>query len=257
MLTVIPVRAFADNYIWLIRGPRDGTRVLAVDPGDARPVVETLRQGGLSLAGILVTHHHPDHTGGVVELVERFRISVFGPTRETIPALTRGLAEGDLVEFDDLGLQFQVLEVPGHTAGHIAYAGHGALFCGDTLFSGGCGRLFEGTPEQMLRSLSRLSALPPETRVYCTHEYTLSNLRFARVVDPGNAATAAYEEDCRQRRNREEPTLPSTIGLERNINPFLRCDREPVVRAAEQHAGRRLTTAVDVFAAVRQWKDQF
>lgn len=258
MLTVNPVRAFADNYIWLIQGLKDTSRVVAVDPGDARPVVEALQREALSLAGILITHHHRDHTGGVEALVEKFQgVPVFGPARETIPALTRGLAEGDLVAFEDLGLRFQVQEVPGHTAGHIAYVGHGAVFCGDTLFSGGCGRLFEGTPAQMLGSLSRLSALPPDTLVYCTHEYTLSNLRFARVVDAGNAVTAAYEEECRQRRHREEPTLPSTIGRERNINPFLRCDREAVVRAAEQHVGRRLTTAVEVFSAVRQWKDQF
>lgn len=257
MLTVNPVRAFADNYIWVIHGLKDAARVVAVDPGEARPVTEALRQGGLTLGGILITHHHRDHIGGVEELVERFGVPVFGPAREAIPAMTRGLNEEDVVELADLGLRFQVREVPGHTAGHIAYVGHGAVFCGDTLFSGGCGRLFEGTPAQMLGSLSRLSALPADTRVYCTHEYTLSNLRFARVADPDNAVTAAYEENCRQRRNREEPTLPSTIGLERDINPFLRCDRESVVRAAERHAGRRLQSAVEVFAAVRQWKDQF
>lgn len=257
MLEVNAVRAFADNYIWLVHAITDRTRVAVVDPGDAQPVRQALSDSGLTLAAILVTHHHRDHVGGVQELVDEFPVPVFGPARETIPGGPRALAQDDEVGLPELGLKFRVLDVPGHTAGHIAYVGHGAVFCGDTLFSGGCGRLFEGTPGQMLESLSRLQALPDETRVYCTHEYTLNNLRFARVADPGNPATAAYEEECRQKRAREEPTLPSTIGRERGINPFLRCDQDNVIRTAEAHAGRRLTTTTEVFAAVRHWKDQF
>jgi hydroxyacylglutathione hydrolase len=257
MLEVTPVRAFADNYIWLIHGETDRTRVAAVDPGDGQAVERTLQERGLTLAALLVTHHHRDHIGGVEALVARFGVPVFGPARESIPGHCRPLGEGDEVTLAELGLGFSVMDVPGHTAGHIAYLGHGAVFCGDTLFSGGCGRLFEGTPAQMLDSLSRLADLPIETRVYCTHEYTLNNLRFARVADPGNAATAAYEVECMQKRNRDEPTVPSTIALERQINPFLRCDDSNVKHAAESHAGGRLTDKTAVFAAVRQWKDQF
>lgn len=257
MLEVTPVRAFADNYIWLIHGATDRSRVVAVDPGDGPAVERALQERGLSLAALLVTHHHRDHTGGVEGLVARFGIPVFGPARESIPGTPRPLGEGDEVTLAELGLGFRVMDVPGHTAGHIAYVGHGAVFCGDTLFSGGCGRLFEGTPAQMLDSLTRLADLPRATRVYCTHEYTMNNLRFARVADPGNAATAAYEEACMQKRNRDEPTLPSTIGLEREINPFLRCEDANVKQAAESHAGRRLMDTAAVFAAVRQWKDQF
>lgn len=257
MLEVNPVRAFADNYIWLVRGMADRSRVVAVDPGDAQPVRRFLQDAGLTLAAVLVTHHHRDHAGGVQELVEAFDVPVFGPARETIPGHPQALEEGDEVNLEAIGLRFRVLDIPGHTAGHIAFVGHGVVFCGDTLFSGGCGRLFEGTPAQMVESLSRLANLPGDTRVYCGHEYTLNNLRFARAADPGNPATAAYEEDCRQKRAREEPTLPSTIAQEREINPFLRCDSDTVRQAAETYAGRRLMTATDVFTVLRQWKDQF
>jgi hydroxyacylglutathione hydrolase len=257
MLEVTPVRAFSDNYIWLIHGQTDRSRVAAVDPGDGLAVDRALQERGLTLAALLVTHHHRDHTGGVEALVARHGVPVFGPARESIPGPFRPLGGGDKVDLAELGMAFEVMDVPGHTAGHIAYVGHGAVFCGDTLFSGGCGRLFEGTPAQMLDSLTRLADLPRETRVYCTHEYTMNNLRFARVADPGNAATAAYEEECMQKRNRDEPTLPSTIALEREINPFLRCDDGNVKQAAESHAGRRLMDKTAVFAAVREWKDQF
>lgn len=256
MLEVSPVRAFADNYIWLIHGT-DRERVAVVDPGDAVPVKRVLEQRGLRLDAILVTHHHPDHVGGVAELAATFRVPVYGPARERIPGDPHRLAEGDRVNLDTLEVAFEVLDVPGHTAGHIAYVGPGAVFCGDTLFSAGCGRLFEGTPAQMENSLAKLAGLPAETQVYCTHEYTLNNLRFASVVDAGNPAIEAYEGLCRQRRSRDEPTLPSTIALERNVNPFLRCDQERVKQAAEAHAGRSLANTTQVFAVVRQWKDKF
>lgn len=257
MLKVTPVSAFSDNYIWLIHENGSGNQVVAVDPGDAVPVLEHLATAGLDLAAILVTHHHGDHVGGVSRLVEQFGVPVYGPATESIPGRTAALIHGDVVELDKLGLRFDVLDVPGHTAGHIAYHGHGSLFCGDTLFSGGCGRLFEGTPAQMTKSLDRLSALPPETRVYCTHEYTLSNLRFARMVEPGNDALSAYCQKAKHYRAQGQPTLPSTLALEAEINPFLRCDTETVRESAERYRGSSLKDRVDVFAAVRAWKDEF
>lgn len=257
MLQVTPVRAFTDNYIWLIHAPEDARRVVAVDPGDAKPVEHTLASRDLTLSGLLITHHHRDHVGGVAELLEGRDIPVYGPATETLPGDPRRLREGDSVTFAELGLTFEVLDVPGHTAGHIAYVGHGAVFCGDTLFSAGCGRLFEGSPEQMHSSLSKLAALPAETLVYCAHEYTLSNLQFGLAVEPGNQAAARYLELCRKLRARDEATIPSDIRRERNVNPFLRCDDETVKQAAEAHAGRRLQSQPEVFAVIRQWKDGF
>ena len=258
MLQVTPVRAFSDNYIWLIHSPRDASRVVAVDPGDARPVEGLLASRNLELSGILITHHHGDHVGGVEALLARHPgIPVFGPASETIPGNPQRLREGDRALFPELELAFEVLDVPGHTAGHIAYVGHGALFCGDTLFSAGCGRLFEGTAEQMHDSLSKLAALPAETSVYCAHEYTLSNLKFSLAVQPDNEAAASYLAHCRELRARDEATIPSDIRRERNVNPFLRCDDETVKQAAEAYAGRRLPSQPEVFAVIRQWKDSF
>lgn len=257
MLEASPVRAFSDNYLWLIRTPSDRSGAVVVDPGDARPVQATLDEQGLALRAILVTHHHADHVGGVAELAERHGVPVYGPARERMPCAHWPLDEGDQVSLAELGLEFRVMAVPGHTLGHIAYHGHGALFCGDVLFSAGCGRLFEGTAAQLLGSLDRLAALPDDTRIYCAHEYTLGNLRFAATVEPGNADVLESLESVRALRSRDAITLPSTIGRERRINPFLRC-REPAVRAAaEAHAGTPLPAAVDVFAAVRAWKDGF
>lgn len=257
MLEVSPVRAFSDNYLWLIRAPGDRAGAVVVDPGDARPVQVALEQQDLELRAILVTHHHPDHVGGVRALAERYSAEVFGPARETLPCKFRPLEGGAIVSLAGLGLEFDVMDVPGHTLGHIAYHGHGALFCGDTLFSGGCGRLFEGTPAQMLDSLDRIAALPDETLVYCAHEYTLGNLRFAAAVEPGNADVLETLDAVRALRSRDAITLPTTLGHERRINPFLRC-REPAVRAAaEARAGRPLAAASDVFAVIRGWKDEF
>jgi hydroxyacylglutathione hydrolase len=223
MLQVTPVRAFTDNYIWLIHSPRDASRVVAVDPGDAKPVERLLAARNLTLAGLLITHHHGDHVGGVDELLQNRRgIPIYGPAAEIIPGNPQRLREGDRALFPELGLTFDVLDVPGHTAGHIAYVGHGAVFCGDTLFSAGCGRLFEGTAEQMHDSLSKLAALPAETSVYCAHEYTLSNLKFSLAVAPDNEAAASYLAHCRDLRARDEATVPSDMRRERNVNPFLR-----------------------------------
>jgi hydroxyacylglutathione hydrolase len=257
MLEVSPVRAFSDNYLWLVRTPGDPTGAVVVDPGDARPVQVALEEQDLQLRAILVTHHHPDHVGGVRALAERYSADVFGPAREKLPCEFRPLEGGAVVSLADLGLEFDVMNVPGHTLGHIAYHGHGALFCGDTLFSAGCGRLFEGTPAQMLDSLDRIAALPDETLVYCAHEYTLGNLRFAAAVEPGNADVLETLDAVQALRSRDAITLPTTLGHERRINPFLRC-REPAVRAAaEARAGRHLADTSDVFAVVRSWKDGF
>ena len=248
--------AFTDNYIWMLH---DGSRAVVVDPGDAAPVHVALDQLGLQLAAILVTHHHADHVGGVDALRGRLQGPVYGPAREKIPQPCLPLRAGQVI--DVLGLTFQVLDVPGHTAGHIAYFQTGAdgrplLFCGDTLFSGGCGRLFEGTPAQMADSLAQFAALPADTQVCCTHEYTLSNLRFASVVEPGNAALAAYTVRCQALRAQGQPTLPSRMGLELQINPFLRCD-QPEVQASALAHGAAPGDAVRVLAALREWKNQF
>jgi hydroxyacylglutathione hydrolase len=257
MLEVSPVRAFSDNYLWLIRAPNGVRRAAVVDPGDARPVEAALEQQGLTLGAILVTHHHPDHVGGVRALAARHGAEVYGPSREHMPCQVRPIDDGDIASLADLGLEFRVMAVPGHTLGHVAYHGHGALFCGDTLFSAGCGRLFEGTPAQMLGSLDRIAALPDDTRVYCAHEYTLANLRFAAAVEPGNADIMETLEAVRELRARDGITLPATLGRERRINPFLRC-REPAVRAAaEARAGTSLPGPADVFAVIRAWKDGF
>ncbi|MEO8976234.1 MAG: hydroxyacylglutathione hydrolase [Casimicrobiaceae bacterium] len=257
MPSIIAIPAFNDNYIWLIR---ERAFAAVVDPGDAAPVQKYLAREGLSLAAIVTTHHHADHVGGNRALLARQAVPVFAPARETIPGATRPLAQGDRIEVPGIGVTLDVLDVPGHTAGHIAYVGDidgPVLFCGDTLFAAGCGRLFEGTPAQMWTSLSKFARLDPATRVYCAHEYTLANLSFAAAVEPANAAIRARIAGATGQRARDVPTLPSTIGLELATNPFLRV-REPSVRdAAEAHAETRLADDVDVFAALREWKNGF
>lgn len=257
MLQVSPVRAFSDNYIWLIHAPADPSAVVAVDPGDARPVEAELAHRGLSLRAILLTHHHGDHVGGVRELTAAHGVPVWGPAREDLACEAQPLDEGDVVHLEQLGLEFDVMAVPGHTLGHIAYRGHGALFSGDTLFSAGCGRLFEGTPQQMFDSLERIAALPDDTVVYPTHEYTLANLRFAVAVEPGNAAARDALATVGALRERDEISLPTRLGRERQINPFLRSREAAVRAAAEQQAGQPLASPAEVFAVVRRWKDGF
>jgi hydroxyacylglutathione hydrolase len=256
-LNVRPVRAFSDNYIWLIDSPKVPAQVVAVDPGEAEPVIAELKRRNLSLAAILLTHHHPDHIGGVPGLLRLGDVPVIGPDDERITHRTRTLRDQDRCELPDLGLSFEILQVPGHTLSHIAFWGHGALFCGDTLFSAGCGRMFEGTPRQMNASLNRMRELPPETQVFCGHEYTAANLRFALTVEPANGSALEYQESVNRIRAAGEPSLPSTLGLEIRVNPFLRCDKPAVRAAAETHAGKRLEEPSDVFGALRAWKDQF
>jgi len=256
-LSVRPVRAFADNYIWLIAAPNAPRRVVAVDPGEASPVFAELDRHGMSLAAILLTHHHADHIGGVATLCAAAEVPVFGPDDARIPGLTRRLADGDTVELDSLGLHFAVMHLPGHTISHIAFHGHGAVFCGDTLFSAGCGRMFEGTPVQMSASLRRLGNLPAATWVYAGHEYTAANLRFALEVEGDNAEASAYRARVAALRAEDLPTLPSTIGLENRVNPFLRCGEPAVHAAVAAHEGRPLADPVAVFAALRAWKDGF
>jgi hydroxyacylglutathione hydrolase len=256
-MNLIPLPAFQDNYLWLLH---DGQRALVVDPGDSQPVMACLQREGLQLEAILVTHHHPDHVGGVDALREATGARVWGPAGERIPEPVTRLSGGDLLAV--LGLDFDVLDVPGHTAGHIAYYctsfdGRPLLFCGDTLFSAGCGRLFEGTPPQMLASLDKFAALPAGTRVCCTHEYTLSNLKFAKTIEPDNAELINYAAHCETLRAQGLPTLPSSIGLEKRINPFLRSREESVARAARAHDSATGDDPVAVFATLRQWKNVY
>lgn len=257
MLRVVPIPAFRDNYIWMISGAHGDARVAVVDPGDAAPVLAALERDGLRLEAMLVTHHHADHMGGVAALAAATGARAYGPAKERLPDAVSRVKAGDRVRLPALGLEFDVLDIPGHTAGHIAYVGHDALFCGDTLFSAGCGRLFEGTPEQMLSSLDSLAGLPDGTRVYCGHEYTLANLRFAQAVEGRNPAIMDYVKRAAALRAKGQATLPSTIGLEKRVNPFLRARHEDVKSSAERHAGRALPTPVEVFTEVRSWKDTF
>jgi hydroxyacylglutathione hydrolase len=250
---VVPLPAFQDNYIWTLRA---GGRAAVVDPGDAGPVKDYLAREGLALAAILATHHHPDHVGGIAELAAQWKAPVYGPKGEPIPALTHPVGGGDRFGIPEVGAEFSVLDIPGHTRAHVAYYGLGSLFCGDTLFACGCGRVFEGTAGQMLASLQKLAALPDETRVYCGHEYTLANIRFARSVEPGNAALATREERVRRLRDAGKPSLPSTLGEERETNPFLRCAEPAVVESANKYLGARVADPVRVFAALREWKNK-
>ncbi|MEP6885905.1 MAG: hydroxyacylglutathione hydrolase [Gammaproteobacteria bacterium] len=256
-LNVRPVRAFADNYIWLIAAPEAPDQVVVVDPGDAAPVIAELQRSGASLAAILLTHHHPDHIGGVPELLRLKKVPVLAPDDARITHATRTVHGGEHCELPNLGLSFELLAVPGHTVSHIAFVGHGALFCGDTLFSAGCGRMFEGTPVQMNASLNKLRDLPPDTQVFCGHEYTAANLRFALTVEPANAAALEYQDAVQRLRAAGNPSLPSTLGLEIRVNPFLRCDQPTVIAAAEAHAGKSLAEPADVFGVLRAWKDGF
>ena len=257
MIQIHALPAFTDNYLWLLQDTAS-QRCAVVDPGDAAPVLSWLAaHPGWTLTDILVTHHHFDHIGGVETLKQATGARVFGPARETIPGRDEALLDGSRI--DVLGQAFDVLEVPGHTLGHIAYyqAEHGWLFCGDTLVAGGCGRLFEGTPAQMYESLQRLAYLPDSTKVYCTHEYTLSNLRFAQTVEPGNAFIAQRLAQVAEWRSAGRISLPSTLALEKASNPFLRCNEAAPRKKIDERDGIQQRSPAEVFARLRAWKDQF
>lgn len=251
---VVALRAFADNYIWTLR---DATHAVVVDPGDAQPVLDYLEREKLQLAAILNTHHHADHVGGNAALLARHPAPVYGPRDERIAEVSVRLADGESFTLPHFNIGMETLEIPGHTRSHVAFFGGGMLFCGDTLFAAGCGRLFEGTPRQMYDSLTRLSRLPDDTLVYCGHEYTLSNIRFARAAEPDNTRLPELEARMQALRDRDQPTLPSTIGQEKATNPFLRVGEAGVIRSASARAQKQLGDPVSVLAAIRDWKNQF
>ncbi|BDX21344.1 hydroxyacylglutathione hydrolase [Polynucleobacter sp. TUM22923] len=264
LMQVWPIPAFDDNYLWCIH---DGQSALIVDPGDATPVLQYLSDHKLTLTGILITHHHADHTGGILALLDALgsHIPVYGPAHIDIPGRTQAMMEGDQLSITAPSIHFKVFEVPGHTLTHIAYFANmqanleePMLFCGDTLFASGCGRLFEGTPTQMSQSLAKFSVLPKNTLVYCTHEYTLFNIRFALAVEPNNANLINWADTASKLREQQLPTLPTTIGQELQVNPFMRCDQAEVIDSALRISGEKsLPSPAHVLAVIRAWKDRF
>ncbi|QJR82259.1 hydroxyacylglutathione hydrolase [Alteromonas pelagimontana] len=254
-VTVSPVRAFSDNYIWCLH---NNTHVVVVDPGEAQPVLTFCRENSLTLSAILITHHHHDHTGGIEKLIStRPDIPVIGPRGGHIRGVTQSVVQGDTVSLADLKCEFSVIEVPGHTLDHLAFAGQGLVFCGDTLFAAGCGRLFEGSAAQMLHSLNKLQRLPDDTLVYCAHEYTQSNIRFAKAVEPENQELQDYALGVENQRKDDKPTIPSDIKTQKAVNPFLRVNEPNVVAAANSFSNQALNDEVSIFASLRKWKDEF
>jgi hydroxyacylglutathione hydrolase len=255
-LTIQAIPAFQDNYIWIIQV--DGSQhVLIVDPGEAEPVLEAIKQQNLIPVGILITHHHHDHIGGIVQLLEHYDIPVYGPKIATIPSVTHPLTANDTLIIDPAFPAVTVLDIPGHTAAHIAFLFDNCLFCGDTLFGAGCGRLLGGTAEQLFHSLQKIAQLPTNTKVYCAHEYTQTNLHFAEVVEPENSDIQQRIHNTNTLRQQGKPSLPSTLALELATNPFLRCGQPNVIHAAELIAGKQFLTALEVFTELRLWKDCF
>ncbi len=254
MITIHALPVFDDNYIWLI-GQSDSPYVAIVDPGDGDAVLAHCAAKNLTPVAILITHHHWDHTNGIDVIKQQFDIPVYGPANEDIKQLNHTLVEGDAVTIEKLGAHFEVIDTPGHTAGHICYYGHESLFCGDVLFAGGCGRVFEGTAEQMQHALEKIRQLPRNTLIYCAHEYTQDNLIFARVAEPHNQATVTRQQQVITMRSHSQATVPSLLSDEVATNPFLRWDNPQLIKAAEVYSNKPLKSPTDVFAAVRQWKD--
>ncbi len=255
-IQVQPILAFKDNYIWCLINDQTN-HCIVVDPGEAKPVLVFLKHLKLTLDAIFITHHHWDHTNGIKGILKEYSIPVFGPANEKIMGVSNPVDEGANVELANWPINFKVIAIPGHTLGHIAYYGGGLLFCGDTLFSAGCGRLFEGTAEQMLASLDKLLALPDETQIYCGHEYTLSNLHFAQCIEPNNFHIKERLEKVRELHQKNLPSLPAVLGDERLINPFLRCENPEVVLRIEKHRGQKFGSPADVFGYLRQWKNNY
>lgn len=256
MPIVEPIRAFSDNYIWLIKNPENNHAVV-VDPGDARPVLKELEQQNLVLEAILITHKHADHIGGVQELKQATNATIYGPGKNLGNLIEIALIEGDEVQIDKTAINFKILELPGHTMEHIAYYNDDSLFCGDTLFVGGCGRVFEGTMQQMYTSLQKLANLDETLKVYCAHEYTQSNLKFAMTVDSNNENLAEFNDFVTKIRTNNQPSVPSSIKIEREINPFLRCEQQTIQSRVGQQYDKQLADPVETFAYLRNWKDNF
>ena len=256
MLNIQAIPAFNDNYIWFIEDT-DTRHVVIVDPGDATPVIKAIEQQQLIPSALLITHHHHDHIDGINQLVELYDIPVYGPKIATIPSVTHPLSANDTLIIDPAFPTISILDISGHTAIHIAFLFDDFLFCGDTLFGAGCGRLLGGTAEHLFHSLQKIAQLPTETKVYCAHEYTQANLRFAEAVEPDNSDIQQRILDTALLRKQNKPSLPSTLGLELATNPFLRCDQPNVIQAAESFSGKQLLTAVEVFTELRLWKDYF
>lgn len=256
MIEIQAISAFTDNYIWLLKNPENQTAI-CVDPGDAQVVLNALKEQALQLVAILITHHHWDHTGGILALLQHYDAKVYCPKKGNIAGCTSPLVDGDTIFLPTLGMKSAIMEIPGHTLDHICYHTEDMLFCGDTLFAAGCGRVFEGTVEQMYHSLSALAALADNTRIYCGHEYTLSNLQFALQVEPNNPAIIQRLASVRLLRQQNQMTLPSTLEIERQTNPFLRCHLPSVQEAASRYCGKIVTDPVATFALIRTWKNSF
>ena len=255
MISIHPICAFKDNYIWIIIDSLS-QEAIVVDPGDAEPILNYLKKNNLKLISILITHKHWDHSGGIDKLKHSYpAISVYANEKENISGVTHFISEGDIISFGEIN--FKVIEVPGHTLGHVAYYSKQYLFSGDTLFSVGCGRIFEGTALQMLASLKKLSALPDDTLVYCGHEYTLANLKFALHLEPENIDIQKYIVAMNKLREENKPTLPSTMAIEKKLNPFLRCTNQAIVDSVQTHANKKLPIEMDVFFELREWKNSF